>query len=125
VGVVIMKIISCILAVVMVVAFDAAALAQINPFARGDSGVTRDDAKFIEEASSKIYKADNPQVGATEKWSNPGTGNSGTVSLIQLYEKDGMPCRKLRHRISTKGSKDPQIYIFSRCRVKSGEWKLL
>jgi hypothetical protein len=36
-----------------------------------------------------------------------------------------MPCRKLRHRIAVKDMKDPLIYIFNRCRVKSGEWKLL
>lgn len=124
-GVVIMRTVSCILAAAMVVAFGTSAIAQINPFARSGSGISNDDAKYIEAASSKIYKADDPQVGAIEKWNNPGTGNSGTVSLIQLYEKDGMPCRKLRHRISVKGHKDPQVYIFSRCRVKSGEWKLL
>lgn len=122
---VIMRTASLALAIVSALALISPASAQINPFARGGSGISNDDAKYIEQASSKLYKTDNPVVGASEKWSNPGTGNSGTVTLTQVYEKDGMPCRKLRHRISLKGQKDPQVYIFSRCRVKSGEWKLL
>ena len=121
-GVVVMRTVSCILAAAMIAVFGASAVAQINPFGRSGS-VSGDDTKYIEAASSKIYKADNPQVGAVEKWSNPATGNSGTVSLIQVFEKDGMPCRKLRHNIRVHDQKDPVVYIFSRCRVKSGEWK--
>jgi surface antigen len=116
----------CALAVASIFVFESSASAQINPFARSSGGsVTKDDLQFIEAASSKLYKTDNPQVGATERWSNPATGNAGTVSLVQVFEKDGMPCRKLRHSIAIKGSKDPQIYIFNRCRVQSGEWKFL
>ena len=124
-GVVVMRTVSCILAAAMIAVFGASAVAQINPFGRSGSGVSGDDTKYIEAASSKLYKADNPQVGAVEKWSNPATGNSGTVSLMQVFEKDGMPCRKLRHNIKVHDQKDPVVYIFSRCRVKSGEWKWL
>ena len=121
-----MKSASWVFAAVAVLSLGAPAFAQINPFARGSGGsVTGDDLKLIDAASSKLYKTDNPQVGASEKWSNPTTGNAGTVSLTQIFEKDGMPCRKLRHSIKLAGTKDSQIYIFNRCRVKSGEWKLL
>jgi surface antigen len=102
----------------------APAIAQINPFSRNQS-ITNEDLKLIESASVKLYKVDSPKVGAAERWDNPNSGNSGTVTLTQLFEKDGMPCRKLRHRIAVKGQKEPVIYIFNRCRVKSGEWKLL
>lgn len=123
-GVIVMRTVSCILATAMI-AVGASAVAQINPFGHSGGSVSKDDTKYIEAASSKIYKADNPQIGATEKWSNPATGNSGTVSLMQVFEKDGMPCRKLRHNIKIQGQKDPVVYIFSRCRMKSGEWKWL
>jgi surface antigen len=103
----------------------APATAQINPFSRYQNNITNEDLRLIEAASTKLYKTDSPQVGATERWNNPNTGNSGTVTLTQVFEKDGMPCRKLRHRITVKGEKDPAVYIFNRCRVKSGEWKLL
>jgi surface antigen len=123
---VIMRAASCALTVATILLLDASAFAQVNPFGRASGGrITNDDLHLIEAAASKLYKADNPQVGASEKWNNPTTGNAGTVSLTQVFEKDGMPCRKLRHRIAVKGAKDPLIYIFNRCRVKSGDWKLL
>jgi surface antigen len=115
----------CFTAAIAILTMTTPASAQINPFGRYEQPITDDDLKLIEAASTKLYKTDNPQVGASEKWSNPSTGNAGTVTLTQIYEKDGMPCRKLRHRITAKGDKDPTVYIFSRCRVKSGEWKLL
>lgn len=107
-----MRTASCALSVTSILVIDAPAVAQINPFARANGGrVTNGELQLIEAASSKLYKTDNPQVGATERWNNPSTGNAGTVSLIQVFEKDGMPCRKLRHRISMSGLKDQQIYM--------------
>ena len=109
-------------AAVFAVALAAPASAQINPFGR-DTRITSEDLKLIDAASSKIYKAEAPAVGTAEKWSNPTSGNSGTVTLTRIFEKSGMPCRKLRHSIKVQGAKDPLIYIFDRCRVKSGEWE--
>jgi surface antigen len=114
----------CFTAAIAILAMTAPASAQINPFSRYQS-VSGEDLNLIEAASEKLYKTDTPRVGATERWSNPNTGSSGTVTLTQIYQKDGMPCRKLRHRITVQGDTDPMTYIFSRCRVKSGDWKLL
>lgn len=113
-----------LIAALALLAVAAPATAQINPFGRYQS-VSQEDLQIIEAAAAKLYKTDSPNVGATEQWSNPNTGSSGTVTLTQVFDKDGMPCRKLRHRITTKDDKDPKTYIFNRCRVKSGEWKLL
>jgi surface antigen len=111
-----------LLAALLAIGVAAPASAQINPFGR-DQRITNEDLQLIDAASSKLYKTETPQLGAAERWSNPTTGNSGTVTLTQIFEKSGMPCRKLRHSIRVKGAKDPVVYIFDRCRVKSGEWK--
>src|SRR4051794_22363924 len=95
-----MRAASYALAVVCALVLGTAAFAQINPFGRsGSGGLTADDLELLEAAASKLYTADNPRVGATESWTNPNTGDTGTVSLIEVFEKDGMPCRKLRHNI--------------------------
>jgi surface antigen len=111
-----------LLAALLAIGLAVPASAQINPFGR-DQRITNEDLRLIDAASAKLYKTETPQVGAVERWTNPATGNSGTVTLTQIFEKSGMPCRKLRHSIRVKGAKDPVIYIFDRCRVKSGEWK--
>jgi surface antigen len=121
-----MRAASYTLAVVSALVLSTAAFAQINPFGRaGGGGLTADDLTLLEAASSKLYAVDSPRVGATERWNNPTSGNAGTVSLIEVFEKDGMPCRKLRHNIAMNGAKDQQVYTSNRCRVQSGEWKLL
>ena len=101
-----------------------AATAQINPFSRNQL-ITDEDLQLIDVASRKLYQVDSPQLGATEQWSNPNSGNMGTVTLTQVFEQDGMPCRKLLHRITVKGEQEPAMFVFNRCRVGSGEWKLL
>jgi surface antigen len=113
-----------LVAAISILTVTAPASAQINPFSR-DQRITPEDLQLIESASLKLYKTDSPKVGAAERWSNPKSGNAGTVTLTQIFEKDGMPCRKLRHRITPKGEKEPATYIFNRCRVKGGDWKLL
>ena len=116
------------LAAVSVLATGAPVFAQgISPFGRysATEHITTEDRRIMESLSAKLYQADNPQIGATEHWSNPKSGNSGTVSLIEVFEKDGMPCRKMRHRITIKGMKDPMIFVFNRCRLQSGEWKVM
>ena len=111
-------------AAILIVAIAVPATAQINPFGRYQR-LTEEDMRLIESASAKLYTSDSPKVGSAERWSNPSSGNAGTVTLSQIFEKDGMPCRKLRHSIMVSGEKEPAIFIFDRCRVASGEWKLL
>jgi surface antigen len=85
--------------------------------------LTRDDIAALTAAAMKLYTADPAAVGAVESWSNPTSGHSGTVMLVRTFEHDGMPCREVRHRLKLKQGE--QVYAFSRCRVASGEWKLL
>jgi len=81
-----------------------------------------DDIAMAKAASAKLYENIDTPVGATESWSNPSSGNSGTVTLIARSEPNGVPCRRLQHVIKVKDRHDPFIFLFDRCRV-DGEWK--
>ena len=97
--------------------------AQVNPF--GDSLDLKDsDVALLQAAASTLFQDDHARIGQTETWSNPETGNSGTVSLLQLFEHAGMPCRRLRHHIKQRGHADQITYQFARCRTSDGSWKL-
>jgi surface antigen len=76
----------------------------------------------LNEASAKLN--DHVPVGTMERWENPQSGNRGTVALIGTAEKDGHPCLKIRHNIKIKGVAEPKVYIFNRCRMPDGSWKL-
>lgn len=99
-------------------------VAQVNPF--GDSlDLKESDIAMLRAAASALFQDDNARVGQTESWSNPKTGNSGAVSLLQLFEHAGMPCKRLQHSIKQKGRTDRITYQFARCRAGDGSWKLL
>ena len=87
-------------------------------------GMTREDIDIVTAASAKLYSAEGAAVGNTETWSNPKTGNSGTITVTRVFENKGMPCRQVTHKIKA-GGRSEQTYVFNRCRVPTGEWKLL
>jgi surface antigen len=98
--------------------------AQVNPF--GDSLDLKDsDVAMLQAAASALFQDDNARIGQTETWSNPKTGNSGAVSLLQLFKRADMPCKRLQHTIRQKGRADQITYQFARCRAGDGSWKLL
>ena len=100
--------------------------AQINPFGRYSSDrITEEDKRLAEQASAKIYQAAAPQIGASQTWNNPGTGNEGTVTLVGFREHQGLPCRTLRYTLEVKGHDNPVELVFDRCRTDDGQWKVL
>lgn len=100
------------------------ATAQVNPF--GDSlDLEESDVAMLQAAASTLFQDDNARIGQTETWNNPETGNSGAVSILQLFEHEGLPCKRLQHAIKQKGRADQNIYQFARCRTNDGSWKLL
>src|SRR5262245_40315250 len=59
-------------------------------------------------------------VGATATWEDPETGEAGRVSIMRLYELNGMPCAEVEHVFMTHNR---YRYVMPFCR-KDGEWKM-
>ena len=99
-------------------ALTAPAFAQI-----GSTIDLRDsDIEMAKAAAAKLYTNLDTPVGASESWSNPATGASGTVTLIARMEPNGLTCRRMAHVIKVKSQGDPYNFMFDRCLV-GGEWK--
>ena len=101
------------------------ARAQFNPFTRAGFDLSQEDIAMLEAAAEKLYLDESVAVGSRESWSNPQSGNSGTVALVGTFEHQGLPCRRLQHDIKVKDVQDSFRYIFDRCKTAGGEWKLL
>lgn len=99
--------------------------AQFNPFQRSGFELSQEDLQMLGAAAQKLYIDESVPVGTVETWSNPASGNTGSVQLIGSFEHKGLPCRRLQHDIKVKDVADPFRYIFDRCKVPSGEWKVL
>jgi len=85
-------------------------------------GLNAEDMQRLNAATAKLTEA--TPVGTTQEWTNSESGNRGTVQLVDNHAMNGMPCLKVRHVIKLRGVADPQVYVFERCRLPDGTWKL-
>lgn len=96
-----------------------------DPFKRSGFRMDASDYALLGAAAEKLYLDDGVEVGSVEAWTNPETGNHGTVRLVGKHEYQGMPCRRLQHDIELKRGRDPYRFVLDRCRTNDEEWKIL
>jgi surface antigen len=107
-----------------VIAWPLISDAQINPFQSSRTQLRGDDQKLMSAAASQLYQQETVSSGSASHWSNPKTGDSGTVTVLQSFEKEGMACRKVRYVIRLRGVTGQRVYTANWCKTASGEWKL-
>jgi surface antigen len=109
---------------VVAVCLSQPALAQINPF-RGSSGtpLNRDDIAALTDATYRLL--DQPQLvaGASETWSNPQSGVSGTVTAGSAVKRHGMTCRLVHYERTVPNRSANRSTSLTRCKTKDG-WKI-
>ena len=99
--------------------------AQFNPFRGSDFQMTDIDIQMASAAATKLVEAEAAALGDVETWTNPDSGNQGTVRLVRIFQHNDLPCRRLQHDISFSNVGTPSRFVFDRCRTQSGEWKFL
>ena len=91
--------------------------------------LTAEDYQDLAAAYQPLLNDDTIAIGTTRAWSNPNTGNQGTVQLVRrfdhVYEGSTLPCRELREHFMIKGNADPYNVRINRCKVADGTWKIL
>ena len=119
---------SAILFVGFLATWPTGAHAQINPF-RGYKGPTlsKEDLALGQAAADKLLTEDQAQIGKSEDWAGPTSGNSGSISIQKAFHRQGMECRSLRSEIRYKkaSTPSPRVFNLNVCRIKTGEWKLM
>src|SRR5215471_4852475 len=64
-------------------------------------------------------------VGTAASWSNPASGNSGSIRLIKKLTRSSQQCEEIEYIASSKG---PPVYTehyhFTSCLQPDGTWKL-
>ena len=71
---------------------------------------------------------DSLPIGTARDWSNPASGNMGTVTLLERYQHNYqgsmLPCRKLKYHIVLRRHSDPYNLALDFCRIADGSWKI-
>ena len=98
--------------------------AQMSTFSPTIIGLPSGDFELMMGAEAPFYAAEAPETGTTASWENPENGDHGTAKLVEVFEWQGLPCRKIQHIVHIVGEKDLQTVTVDRCQVASGEWKI-
>jgi len=98
--------------------------AAVNPLRSSRIGLNSADLRAMNAAAAGLYQQDTVSDGATAKWSNPRSGNSGSITVLQNFTKADMPCRKLRYNIHLRARRGMRSYTVNWCKTASGVWKL-
>jgi surface antigen len=99
----------------------SAASGQMNPLRQLE--LTSADIELLTAAANRLYEAG--QIGVEEAWSNPASGNSGTAEILETFERDGLPCRRIEHVIKIARDAVPKRVELATCRVADGRWLLV
>jgi hypothetical protein len=100
------------------------ALAQ-QPWSWMETNVTLTQADLEMIKSTLAQQIHNRMIGTSASWSNPVSGNSGTVTLLQILARDGQRCEQIEYRMNPPQKAGPSDrFVLTSCRQSDGAWKL-
>ena len=109
------------IALVAFVLMSASAEAQLmfgGPL--GQSNYRGDDTKVVMRIGTDMLQ--NAADGESRPWSNPQTGNGGTITVLRSYKRGDMLCRDAA--VNSKLEDHSVVYVLPFCRVADGSWKI-
>jgi surface antigen len=82
--------------------------------------LTKEDVDLLKAAAEQAVSG---APGVPKPWSNPATGNSGAITLLQSFNSaDGRSCRRLR--VETQAKATSGVYTTNVCRAEGGPWQI-
>ena len=79
------------------------------------------DDRDKREAQVAATKAETAPVGETVEWSNPDSGNSGSIEVVQEgTDANGNMCRDLKHTVTADGDTQTDTGVI--CQNADGKW---
>jgi surface antigen len=111
------------LAATAVLLIAVSAKAQLFPTWETHITLTQQDLDMIRGAVTN--QVHGKPVGTTASWSNPASGNSGSIRLVRKLTRQNQQCEEIEYTVRSKG---PSIYSehyhFTSCLQPDGTWKI-
>lgn len=64
-------------------------------------------------------------AGTSVSWRNPESGNSGSVTPLRVFSRQGQRCEAIEYRMSSADRGHPSDrFVLTSCRQADGNWKL-
>jgi surface antigen len=85
--------------------------------------LTKQDLKIVHRTVDQ--QVHGKPAGTTASWSNPDSGNFGTVKLLKSYTLNGRSCETVEYTLATRRmAVPPEHYVLNSCRQPDGKWKI-
>ena len=97
--------------------------AQLLPAWETNITLTQQDLDMIHSAVTN--QVHGKAMGTTASWSNPESGNSGSVTLTKKLMKSGQQCEDIEYTV--RSGRTPvyiEHYHFTSCLQPDGTWKI-
>ena len=100
-----------------------AAHAQLLPTWETNITLTQQDLDMIHAAvTNQIH---GKPIGTTASWSNPASGNSGSIKLVKKLARKNQRCEDLEYTVRSGGTPVyTEHYHFIGCLQPDGAWKI-
>ena len=85
----------------------------------GQAHYEGDDTKIIMKVGADMLR--NASDGESRPWSNPQTGNSGTITVLRSYTRGQMPCRDTQVNSQLKDRN--VVNVLPVRQIADGSWK--
>lgn len=100
--------------------------AQASPLARPRIGTGLNDAdrQAMNGAAARLFQRHTIADGATDSWSNPKSGNGGSITVLHHLIRAAMPRREVRYDIRLHSGGRTRAYTLNWCKTANGAWKI-
>ena len=101
----------------------AAAQAQLLPTWETHITLTQQDLDMIRGAvTTEVH---GKPVGTKAHWTNPASGNSGTIKLVKKLTRQNQQCEDTAYTVRSGGTPVyTEHYHFTSCLQPDGTWKI-
>ncbi|MGC2201002.1 MAG: RT0821/Lpp0805 family surface protein [Stellaceae bacterium] len=101
----------------------ASAQARLLPTWETHIVLTQQDLDMIHSAVTD--QVHGKAVGTTAAWSNPASGNSGSIRLVKKMARNNQQCEDIAYMVRSNGPPAyTEHYHFTSCLQPDGNWKI-
>lgn len=111
------------LLIALSLAFQPVHAQMMGPSWETNVTLTQADIDMIKAAlASQIH---GKSLGAKAAWADPASGNSGSLTLVNISSRDGRRCERIEYRMSPPSKTAPSDrFALTSCIQPDGTWKL-
>ena len=101
----------------------SAARAQLLPTWETHIVLSQQDLDMIHSAvTSQVH---GKSVGTKATWTNPASGNSGSIKLVRKLIRNSQQCERIKYTVRSGGTPVyTEQYHFTSCLQPDGTWKI-